>query len=352
MNLRIALLPGDGIGPEVTAQAVAVLEAVCRKFSHTLEAKSGLLGACAIRATGDPLPDDTLTLAKSAAAVLMGAVGHPEFDSLPPEKRPEKGLLRIRQELRVYANVRPALCFPALEALSPLRPEVVRGTNLVIVRELTGGIYYGVPRGIRKENGEISAVNTMTYTRSEIERIARVGLGLARGRKKHLVSVDKANVLENSQLWRETVTALAAREFPDIRLEHMLVDSCAMQIVQNPRRFDVIVTENLFGDILSDEAAVLTGSIGMLPSASLGEHTGLYEPVHGSAPDIAGKGIANPLGAILSVAMMLRHSLGLEAEAKAVEDAVAKTVESGVLTRDLNGTASTEEAGSAVIRAL
>ena len=352
MKLCIALLPGDGIGPEVTAQGVAVLEAVCRKFSHSLEVKSGLIGGVAIRATGDPLPADTVTLIKSAAAVLLGACGHPEFDSHPPEKRPEKGLLRLRQELRVFANLRPAFCYPALEALSPLRAEVVRGTNLMTVRELTGGIYYGTPRGIQERDGEVTAINTMIYTKREIERVARVAFGLARGRRKHVMSVDKSNVLENSQLWRKTVTELAAREFPDVGLEHMLVDTCAMQLVQNPRRFDVLVTENLFGDILSDETAVLTGSIGMLPSASLGEHTGLYEPVHGSAPDIAGQGIANPLGTILSVAMMLRHSFGLEKEAKAVEDAVGKTVESGPLTRDLNGTASTEEVGSAVIRAL
>lgn len=340
------------MGPEVTAQAVAVLEAVCRKYSHTLEANSGLVGAAAIRAAGDPLPAETLTLAKSAGAVLFGAVGDPAFDSLPPEKRPEKGLLRLRKELHVFANLRPAVCYSSLATLSPLRSEIVRGTNLILVRELTGGIYYGVPRGIRRENGEASAVNTMTYTRAEIERLARVGFQLARGRRKQVTSVDKANVLENSQLWRETVTALGAREFPDIRLEHVLVDSCAMQIVQNPRRFDVLITENLFGDILSDEAAVLTGSIGMLPSASLGEHTGLYEPVHGSAPDIAGQGIANPLGAILSVAMMLRHSFGLETEARAVEEAVAKTIESGVRSRDLKGTASTNEVGKAVIQAL
>ncbi len=352
MNLRIAVLPGDGIGQEVTAQAVTVLEAVSKKFSHTLEAKSGLLGGVAIRATGDPLPEDTLTLVKSAGAVLLGACGHPEFDSYPPAQRPEKGLLRLRQELKVFANLRPAKCFPALESLSPLKADVVRGTDLLTVRELTGGMYFGTPRGIEEKNGEVTAINTMVYTKREIERIARVAFNLARGRKKHVISVDKSNVLENSQLWRQTVTEFAAREFPDIKLEHQLVDSCAMLLVQNPRRFDVLVTENLFGDILSDETAVLTGSIGMLPSASLGEHTGVYEPVHGSAPDIAGKGIANPLGAILSVAMMLCHSFGLEKEAKAVEDAVAKTVESGTLTRDLNGTSSTEEVGRAVVAAL
>lgn len=352
MKLPIALLPGDGIGPEVTAQAVAVLEAVCRKFSHSLETQSGLIGATAIRAAGDPLPPESLSLAKSAGAVLMGAVGDPAFDSLPPDKKPEKGLLRLRQELQVYANLRPAICWPALAGFSPLRPEIVEGTNLMTVRELTGGIYYGTPRSIRRENGEARAVNTMSYTRSEIERIARVGFRLAQGRRQQLTSVDKANVLENSQLWRETVSRMGAQEFPDVRLEHMLVDSCAMQIIQNPRRFDVILTENLFGDILSDEAAVLTGSIGMLPSASLGDRTGLYEPVHGSAPDIAGQGIANPLGAILSAAMMLRHSFGLEKEAQAVEAAVARTLESGLRPRDLKGSASTQQLGHAVVQAL
>jgi 3-isopropylmalate dehydrogenase len=347
MKLRVTLLPGDGIGPEVVEQAAAVLEAVCRKFSHTLETATGLFGGVAIRATGDPLPPESLTLAKSAGAVLMGAVGHPEFDGWPPEKRPEKGLLRLRKELAVYANLRPAICFPALEGFSPLRADIVKGTDMMIVRELTGGLYYGTPRGIHR-NGEPSVVNTMAYTQSEIERIARVAFGLARNRSKHLTSVDKSNVLENGQLWREVVTNLGAREFPDVKLEHQLVDSCAMLLVTNPRRFDVLVMENMFGDILSDEASVLAGSIGMLPSASLGEHTGLYEPVHGSAPDIAGKGIANPFGAILSAAMMLRHSFGLEAEAKAVEQAVRKTIDSGLRPRDLKGTASTAEVGNAV----
>ena len=352
MNLNIAVLPGDGIGPEVTTQAVKVLEAVAKKFAHTLEAKSGLIGGVAIRDTGSPLPDGTLALIRSAGAVLLGAVGHPEFDSYPPEKRPEKGLLRLRQELQVFANLRPAICFPALESFSPLRGDIVRGTNLITVRELTGGIYYGTPRGIEERNGEVTAVNTMVYTTKEIERIARVAFRLAQGRKKHVVSVDKSNVLENSQLWRQTVTELAAREFPDIKLEHQLVDSCAMLIIQNPRRFDVLVMGNLFGDILSDETAVLTGSIGMLPSASVGEHTGMYEPVHGSAPDIAGTGTANPLGTILSTAMMLRHSFGLETEAQAIEDAVSRTVEAGTLTKDLNGSSSTEEVGAAVAAAL
>ena len=349
MKLRIAWLPGDGIGPEVTAQAQAVLSAACKKFAHEVEAQTGLFGGVAIRATGDPLPSESLTIAKSATAVFMGAVGHPEFDTWPPEKRPEKGLLRVRKELNVFANVRPALCLDALESLSPLRQEVVHGTDMVIVRELCGGLYYGTPRGVSRFENEATGMNTMVYTKAEIERIARVAFQLAQRRRKLVTSVDKANVLETSQLWREVVTQLGAKEFPDVKLEHQLVDSCAMLIVTNPRRFDVIVTENMFGDILSDEASVLTGSIGMLPSASLGEHTGLYEPVHGSAPDIAGQGIANPYGAILSVAMMLRHSFGLEKEAATVEQAVTKAVASGARSRDLKGTSSTEEIGKAVV---
>ena len=352
MKLRIALLPGDGIGPEVVGQSVAVLEAVGRKFSHELEAKEGLIGGCAIRAAGDPLPADTIALVKAVGAVLMGSVGHPDFDALPPEKRPEKGLLRLRKELNVFANLRPARCLPALADLSPLRREVVEGTDMIIIRELTGGIYYGTPRGVQEVNGVMTAINTMVYTRPEIERLARVGFKLASLRGKLVTSVDKANVLENSQFWRETVTTLRDKEFPDIQLDHQLVDSCAMLIVQNPKRFDVVITENLFGDILSDESAVLTGSIGMLPSASLGERTGLYEPVHGSAPDIAGKGIANPLGAILSMAMMLRHSFNLEKEALAVEKAVVSAIEAGVRPRDLKGQATTEQVGQAVIGAL
>jgi 3-isopropylmalate dehydrogenase len=352
MKLRIAWLPGDGIGPEVTAQARAVLEAVAKKFSHEVESQTGLFGGVAIRATGDPLPPESLTMAKSAKAVFMGAVGHPEFDSWPPEKRPEKGLLRVRKELAVFANVRPALCLEALESFSPLKQEVVHGTDMIIVRELTGGLYYGTPRGVSRFENEATGMNTMIYTKAEIERLARVGFNLARGRRKLVTSVDKANVLETSQLWREVVTELGAKEFPDIKLEHQLVDSCAMLIVTNPRRFDVIVTENMFGDILSDEAAVLTGSIGMLPSASLGENTGLYEPVHGSAPDIAGQGVANPYGAILTVAMLLRHSFGLKKEAAAVEQAVIKAVSAGALSRDLKGTSKTDEIGKAVVQRL
>jgi 3-isopropylmalate dehydrogenase len=352
MKLSIAWLPGDGIGPEVTAQAQAVLNAVAKKFSHDVESRTGSFGGEAIRSVGDPLPPDTLALAKTAKAVFMGAVGHPEFDTWPPEKRPEKGLLRIRKELAVFANIRPALCLEALEAFSPLRREVVHGTDMVIVRELTGGLYYGTPRGVNREGGEPSGVNTMAYSKSEIVRIARVAFHLARRRRKLVTSVDKANVLETSQLWREVVTELGASEFPDVKLEHQLVDSCAMLIVTNPRHFDVVVTENMFGDILSDEASVLTGSIGMLPSASLGEGTGLYEPVHGSAPDIAGQGVANPYGAILTTAMMLRHSFNLEKEASAIEQAVTKSVAAGALTRDLKGTSPTEEIGRVVIKFL
>jgi len=352
MKLHIAWLPGDGIGPEVTAQAQAVLDAVAKKFSHEIEAQTGLFGGVAIRATGDPLPPESLTMAKAAKAVFMGAVGHPEFDTWPTEKRPEKGLLRVRKELAVFANVRPALCLEALESFSPLKQEVVHGTDMVIVRELTGGLYYGTPRGISRFEDEATGINTMAYTKSEIVRIARVAFNLARGRRRLITSVDKANILETSQLWREVVTELGAKEFPDIQLEHQLVDSCAMLIVTNPRHFDVVVTENMFGDILSDEASVLTGSIGMLPSASLGEHTGLYEPVHGSAPDIAGQGVANPYGAILTIAMMLRHSFGLEKEASAIERAVTQAVAAGALTRDLKGTSSTEEIGKAVIKFL
>ena len=347
MKLTLTVLPGDGIGPEVTAEAVRVLEAVCARHGHSLEAREALIGCCAIRATGDPLPPATLELASSARAILLGAVGLPEFDTAPPDKRPESGLLRLRKALGLYANLRPARIFPGLEHLSPLRADRVTGTDLLTVRELSGGLYYGVPRG---RDGD-RAVNTMSYTRAEIERVARLAFGFALARRKKVTSVDKANVLECSALWRATVTELS-REFPGVELEHLLVDSCAMQLVTNPLRFDVLLTENMFGDILSDEAAVLAGSIGMLPSASLGDGPGLYEPVHGSAPDVAGKGIANPIGAIGSVAMMLRHSFGLEKEAAAVDGAVEKALVSGVRTQDLGGNSTTRQMGDAVLAAL
>ncbi|HTD43307.1 MAG TPA: 3-isopropylmalate dehydrogenase, partial [Bryobacteraceae bacterium] len=310
MNLKVLILPGDGIGAEVTSAAVDVLKAVAKKFGHTLELSEGLLGGIAIHKTGTPLPQDTLDKAPAADATLMGAVGLPEFDNTAPEKRPEKGLLGLRAALEVYANLRPVRAWPSLVESSPLKNHLVEGVDLLIVRELRGGLYYGTPRGIEGDR----AVNTMVYTRPEIERVTRMAFRLARQRRKKLTSVDKSNVLEVSQLWRRVVNDVA-RDFPDVELDHMLVDTCSMQLVLNPKRFDVLVMENMFGDILSDEGAVLAGSIGMLPSASLGESKGLYEPVHGSAPDIAGQNKANPLGAIGSVGAMLEYTFGLMKEA-------------------------------------
>ena len=359
MHLNILVLPGDGIGTEVTREAVRVLEHVVRKFGHTLRLTEGLLGGIAIHKTGQPLPEETAKLALKADATLMGAVGLPEFDTAPPERRPERGLLEIRKLLGVFANLRPVVAYESLVGSSPLKDEIVRGVDMIIVRELTGGIYYGTPRGVSVENGERRAVNTMVYRESEIERVARMAFQLSRGRRKKVTSVDKANVLENSQMWREVVTRVAS-EFSEVALDHLLVDNCAMQLVLNPRRFDVLVTENLFGDILSDEGAVLAGSIGMLPSASIGERkpsgvwTGLYEPVHGSAPNIAGQNKANPLGAIGSVAAMLNYSFGLADEARTVERAMEAVLESGKVTADLKPRgkpATTEEVGRAVCEA-
>ena len=350
MNLKILILPGDGIGAEVTSAAVDVLKAVAQKFGHTLALSEGLLGGIAIHKTGTPLPQDTLDKALAADATLMGAVGLPEFDNAAPEKRPEKGLLGIRAALDVYANLRPVRAWPSLVESSPLKNHLVEGVDLLIVRELRGGLYYGTPRGIDGDR----AVNTMVYTRPEIERVTRMAFRLARQRRKKLTSVDKSNVLEVSQLWRRVVNDVA-HEFPDIQLDHMLVDTCSMQLVLNPKRFDVLVMENTFGDILSDEGAVLAGSIGMLPSASLGESKGLYEPVHGSAPDIAGQNKANPLGAIGSVAAMLEYTFGLVKEAEAVNAAIGRVLESGRVTADLRpkGTpATTEQVGRAVSEAI
>ncbi len=360
MNLKVLLLPGDGIGVEVTREAAKVLSRVAGIYGHTLTLSEGLLGGIAIHKTGNPFPDETKRLALDADATLMGAVGLPEFDNAPPERRPERGLLGIRQTLQVYANLRPVRSYKALIDSSPLKNELVDGTDMIIVRELTGGLYYGTPRGISGSGAEERAVNTMVYTRPEIERVSHMAFQLARKRRKKVTSVDKSNVLENSQLWRRVVIEVAA-QYPDVSLDHLLVDNCAMQLVLNPRRFDVVLTENLFGDILSDEGAVLAGSIGMLPSASIGYQrpsgawVGLYEPVHGSAPDIAGQNKANPLGAIGSVAALLEYSFGLLDEAKNVNQAMEKVLNSGRVTADLKPAgkpASTSEVGDAVCAAL
>src|SRR5229473_631141 len=354
MQLNVLILPGDGIGAEVTREAVKVLERVSRRFGHQLSLSEGLLGGVAIHKTGMPRAQETIDRALKADATLMGAVGLHEFDQAPPEKRPEKGLLGIRRVLGVYANLRPVRSYKALLDSSPLKNHLVDGTDMIIVRELTGGIYYGTPRGIHEDGGETRAVNTMTYTRSEIQRVSRMAFHLARNRRKCVTSVDKSNVLENSQLWRRVVVEIAA-EFPDVALDHILVDNCAMQLILNPRRFDVLLTENMFGDILSDEGAVLAGSIGMLPSASLGDSKGLYEPVHGSAPDIAGQNKANPLGAIGSVAAMLEYSFGLSEEAAAVNVAMEAVLNSGKVTADLRPSgppSTTEQVGAAVCEAL
>jgi 3-isopropylmalate dehydrogenase len=360
LNLNILVLPGDGIGQEVTREAVKVLRHVAEKWHHTLRLTEGLLGGVAIHKTGTPFPKETEQAAVSVDATLLGAVGLPEFDEAPPEKRPERGLLGIRKAMGVYANLRPVRTYKALINSSPLKNEIIEGTDMIIVRELTGGIYYGTPRGITGTGAEERAVNTMVYTRPEIERVSRMAFQLARGRRKKVTSVDKSNVLENSQLWRRVVVEIAA-EYPDVELDHLLVDNCAMQLVLNPKRFDVVLTENLFGDILSDEGAVLAGSIGMLPSASIGDKkpsgawTGLYEPVHGSAPDIAGQNKANPLGAIGSVAAMLDYSFGLKQEAAAVNHAIERILSAGTVTADLKpkGTPSTtEQVGEAICRAI
>ncbi|WP_428825615.1 3-isopropylmalate dehydrogenase [Azonexus sp. IMCC34842] len=350
--MKICVLPGDGIGPEITAQAVRVLNSLDLKF----EMEEALLGGAAVDAAGVPYPEATQKLAREADAVLLGAVGGPQWDALPREKRPERGLLGIRKDLNLFANLRPAILYPELANASTLKPEVVAGLDILIVRELTGDIYFGQPRGIREENGERVGFNTMVYSESEIRRIGHVAFQAAQKRNKKLCSVDKMNVLECTQLWRDVMIE-TSKDYPDVELSHMLVDNAAMQLVKAPKQFDVMVTGNMFGDILSDEASMLTGSIGMLPSASLDDkNKGLYEPSHGSAPDIAGKGIANPLATILSAAMMLRYTFGLEEQALRIENAVKKVLAQGYRTGDIyeRGTnkVGTKEMGDAVLAAL
>ncbi len=351
MQLRVTALPGDGIGPEVTLQAIRVLEAVTEGFGHDLELDEKEVGGAALTKFGNPLPDSTIEACLRSQAVLLGAVGGPAFDHHPRELRPEAGLLRLRKALGAYANLRPAVFYPVLGACSPLREEVVKGTDILIVRELLGGLYFGQPRSIEGTAGSRQAVNTMRYGEGEIERIARMGFSLAQSRRKGLVSVDKSNVLECSRLWREVVIRVG-REYPDVQLSHMYVDSAAMTLVLKPAEFDVVLTENMFGDILSDQAGGVVGSLGLLASASIGGPVGLYEPVHGSAPDIAGKGIANPLGAILSVALMLRHTFRLAKEAECVEAGVMSALKGGIRTRDLaregERSVTTEEMGSQI----
>ncbi len=332
MKLKILVTAGDGIGPEVTNEAIALLKDVAELGGHQLEFNAKRIGGVAIVQDGTPLPADTLEAALASDAVFLGAVGGNEFNSLPPDKRPEAGLLAIRAALGGFANLRPAFAFKELAVNSPLRPEIIDGADVLFVRELLGGLYFGKPREWNKTSGE--AWNTMRYTRDEVARVARIAFKLAENRRKKLTSVDKANVLEVSQLWRATVNEVAV-EFPGVMVEHQYVDAMAMHLMNRPRDFDVVLTENLFGDILSDESGVITGSLGMLPSATIGGKVNLYEPVHGSAPDIAGKGLANPLGAILTGALILRHSGGLETEAAAIESSVRKVLEQGFRTPDL-----------------
>ena len=335
MRLKITVLAGDGIGPEVTREAVRALRAVAEIYGHGFEFEERLIGGVAIRQTGVPLPVATLDACLEGDAVLLGAVGAPEYDHLPPDKRAEAGLLTLRRALGDYANLRPAVSYGAVVDCSPLRAEVVAGADILFVRELLGGLYFGEPRGFVKGGGTSAAFNTMRYTAEEVERVARVAFEAARGRRRKVTSVDKANVLETSQLWRE-VTTRVALDYPGVTLEHMYVDACAMHLLMNPRRFDVVLTENLFGDILSDEAAAITGSLGLLASASVGGRVGLYEPVHGSAPDIAGRGTANPLGAISAAALLLRHTARLEQEAQDIEAAVSAVLDAGYRTPDLS----------------
>jgi len=335
MKKSIAVLRGDGVGKEVSSGAIDILNVVAEQYNHEFHVEDGLIGGIAIDLKGHPLPDETVQLCKQSDAVLLGAVGGPKWDSNPPELRPEKGLLQIRKALNLYANIRPVTTYNSLTEISPLKKEVIEDVDFVIVRELTGGLYFGKPSGRSVENGVETAVDTLSYKREEMVRIIRKAFELAQLRNKKVTSVDKANVLESSRMWREVAEEIS-KDFPDVTLENMLVDNAAMQLIRNPRQFDVIVTENMFGDILSDEASMLTGSMGMLPSASLStDGPSLYEPIHGSAPDIAGKNIANPMAMILSAAMMLRLSFKMENEARAIENAVDSVIEAGHRTTDI-----------------
>lgn len=352
MAYKVAVLPGDGIGVEIVPEALKVLEAIGEKYGHKFEFTEGLIGGAAVDATGVPLPEETLQLCRESQAILLGAVGGPKWDNLPVHLRPEAGaLLPLRKALGLYANLRPAVLYPALAEASPLKKELVEGIDIMVIRELTGGLYFGDKLRETLDNGQQRAVDTLVYTTEEITRIARLAFETARKQGKKLCSVDKANVLESSRLWRETVTELA-KEYPEVELTHMYVDNCAMQLVRWPKQFDVIVTENMFGDILTDQASMLTGSIGMLASASIGGEVALYEPSHGSAPDIAGQNKANPIATILSAAMMLRYSFNLEEEAKLIEKAVVAVLEKGYRTGDLMQPGmklvTTEEMGSLI----
>ncbi|WP_447977687.1 3-isopropylmalate dehydrogenase [Candidatus Nitrospira bockiana] len=353
MKAKIAVLAGDGVGREIVPEAVKVLKAVAQRFGHTFEFASGDVGGHAIDKVGVPLPQATLALAKESDAVLLGAVGGPKWEGLDYSLRPERALLGLREELGLYANLRPAKLYPMLADASTLKREVIDGIDLLVVRELIGGIYFGKPKGIEKTPSGERGINTEVYTTEEIRRIAKVAFETARKRRRRVTSVDKANVLESSELWRRVVTEVH-KDYPDVELSHMYVDNCAMQLIRHPKQFDVIVTTNMFGDILSDEAAMLTGSIGMLPSASLGARVGLYEPIHGSAPDIAGKNVANPIATIASAAMMLAYGFHLEKEAQAVESAIVRTLEQGYRTRDIQSpgcqVVGTVEMGEAILK--
>jgi 3-isopropylmalate dehydrogenase len=350
MRAKITLLPGDGIGPEVIDQAVRVLEVISTRFNHTFTFTERLVGGCSIEACGSSLTDETLAECKAADAVLLGAVGGPRWDDPSAKDRPERGLLALRKGLGVFANLRPVKVHPALVDTSPLKPEILQGVDILVVRELTGGLYFGWPKGRDTKDGRERAVDTLEYYDYEVKRVLELAFRLAKGRRKKVTSVDKANVLESSRLWRQIATQIGKAN-PDVELEHVLVDTASMRLITSPAWMDVVVTENMFGDILTDEASVLAGSMGMLPSASLGEGgIGLYEPIHGSAPDIAGKGIANPVGTILSTALLLRYSLKLPAEAGAIEKAVEETITAGARTADLGGSLSTRQMTDEIIK--